>query len=420
VSGLALPADDVFGGGAHAALSVSQLTRHIAGLLRTDEILADVWVRGEVGNVSRPSSGHLYFALKDETSCISCAMWRGPASLLSFRLEDGAQVLARGHVDLYERRGTYQLIVEEVQPDGLGALYLSLEQLKRKLEAEGLFAVERKRPLPAFPRRVAVVTSLSGAAVHDMCTVLSRSAHPPAIVLVPAAVQGLEAPASLCAAIALANDRSRADVLIVGRGGGSAEDLAPFNTEPVVRAIAGSAIPVISAVGHETDFTLADFAADERCPTPTAAAELLLQRRQIGLDLLEEAPRALRLGLERCITNARQRLAVLEARRALAEPLEIVARRQQRLDDLSARLAQAAGRCLERRLQHLALLGRQMDSLSPLSVLQRGFGRVSRLADGEPVRSTADVEIGIGVRVALQDGAFDARVTELHPQAEAT
>jgi exodeoxyribonuclease VII large subunit len=405
------------GGAAFAALTVTQLTRHLQAVLEADEILADVWVRGELSNLSRPTSGHLYFALKDADTCLSCAMWRSRAARLAFRPEEGSQVLARGRIEVYERRGQYQLIVEELQPDGIGALYLALDQLKRKLEAEGLFDADRKRPLPLFPQRVGIVTSPSGAAVHDLCSILQRGPCPPAIVLVPAIVQGDEAAASLAAGIALANLLSRADVLIVGRGGGSAEDLWPFNSELVVRAIAASRIPVITAVGHETDCTLADFVADERCPTPTAAAELIVQLRQRQLEFLAAVPEALATGLARTVERERMRLEMLRSRRALAEPQLIVERRRQWLDDLGGRLGRAVERLMERQAHRLTLLGSQMDSLSPLAVLSRGFARVVRLPEEVPVRRLADVIPGGRVRVALLDGTFDAQVVTLNPEA---
>jgi exodeoxyribonuclease VII large subunit len=406
------------GSAAAAAISVSQLTRYVANLLAGDLLLADVWVRGELSSLSRPGSGHLYFSLKDEESCLNCVMWRSRAALLGFRLEEGSQVLAHGRIDLYARRGQYQLVADEIEPDGLGAFYLALEQLKQQLEAEGLFALQRKRPIPAFPRRVAVVTSLTGAAVQDIRTVLCRSPHPPEIVLVPAAVQGQEAAASICAAIARADDWSRADTIIVGRGGGSVEDLMPFNAESVVRAIAGSRIPVISAVGHETDTTLADLAADERCPTPTAAAESILRRRQATLDFLATIPVVLSGALARRAAWDRQRLDILRARRALREPVEIVERRRQRVDDAGAQLGRAMERSLDRRRQRLALTASQLDGLSPLAVLARGFARVVRLPDAAPVRRVADLDVGSQVRVSLRDGRFDAEVLALAPEAE--
>jgi exodeoxyribonuclease VII large subunit len=405
------------GGAAFAALTVTQLTRHLQAVLEADDILADVWVRGELSNLSRPASGHLYFALKDAESCLSCAMWRSRAGRLAFRPDEGTQVLARGRVEVYERRGQYQLIVEELQPDGIGALYLALEQLKRKLEAEGLFEPERKRPLPLFPQRVGIVTSPSGAAIHDLCSILQRGPCPPGIVLIPATVQGEEAASSLAAGIALANLLSQADVLIVGRGGGSAEDLWPFNSELVVRAIAASRIPVITAIGHETDFTLADFVADERCPTPTAAAELIVQLRLRRLEFLAAVPGALAQSLTRAVERERMRLELVASRRGLAEPQAIVERRRQWLDDLGARLARSMERLMERQAHRLTLLGSQMDSLSPLAVLSRGFARVVRLPDEVPVRRLADVAPGGRVRIALQDGTFDAAVLDLHPEA---
>jgi exodeoxyribonuclease VII large subunit len=406
------------GGAAVAALSVSQLAWHLGGVLAADAILADVWVRGEISNLTRPASGHLYFGLKDSGACVNCVMWRTRVASLPFRPEVGAQVLVHGQVGIYERRSEYQLVVSEVQPDGLGALYLALEQLKARLEGEGLFALERKRPLPRFPQRIAIVTSPTGAALQDMCAVLRRSPFSPEIVVVPAVVQGEMAAASVAAAIELANQRSGADVLIVGRGGGSAEDLWPFNDERLVRAITASRIPVIAAVGHETDYTLADFAADERSLTPTAAAERLLDLRGEQLAVLAAAPTALRRGLEAAVERCWQRLARLGGQRAFAAAAEGMERRRQWVDDLAARLQRAMAGQLGRQHQQLALLGGRMDGLSPLAVLHRGFARVVRLPEEQPVRRVTDVGWGVTVRVALPDGSFEALVTRVTREGE--
>ncbi len=401
------------GGPARAALSVGQRTAHLARVVATDEILADVWVRGEVCNLSRPASGHVYFGLKDSECCLKAVLWRSLAAFMPFRVETGALVLARGRVEVYGPRSEYSLIVAELQPDGIGALHLALEQLKAALSAEGLFDAERKRSLPRFPRRVGVVTSPSGAAVQDICAVLQRGPYPPEVVLVPAVVHGSEAPASIVAAIERANRRSGADVLIVGRGGGSAEDLWAFNTEPGVRAIAGSRRPVISAVGHETDTTLADHAADERALTPTAAAERIAQLREEQIGFLAAVPRGLNHGHRRVLAESRQRLQLLRMRRPLADPAELVARRRVTTDTLHARLCRGLERHVQRDSARLTLLGSQLDSLSPLAVLQRGFARVLRVADGLPVRSRSDVSPGARVRVRLSDGGFEAVVTDV-------
>ncbi|HEU4752173.1 MAG TPA: exodeoxyribonuclease VII large subunit, partial [Armatimonadota bacterium] len=265
--------------GSGPTLSVRDLTLHLATLVRCDDILHDIWVRGEVSNCSRSAAGHLFFSLKDEEACLAAVVWRTAAARLCFELKPGDQVLAHGHLEVYPPRGQYQLVVDELEPDGSGAQHLSLEQVKARLLAEGLLDEERKRPLPAFPQRVAVITSIHGAAVRDICVTLRNRPSPPEIVLVPATVQGEGAEESLCTALQRAERYSGADVLILARGGGSSEDLWSFNSERLGRLIAACTVPVISAVGHETDFTLADLVADLRAATPTAAAELVLARR---------------------------------------------------------------------------------------------------------------------------------------------
>src|SRR5436190_6890039 len=326
----------LFGGGADAALTVSQLSQHLKTLVSQDLIASDVWVRGELSSVTNAASGHLYFSIKDAGGCLECVMWRSTAQWLRFKLEPGAGVLVHGRVDMYPSRSKYQLVADQIEPDGQGALFLAFTQLRDRLQAEGLFDPERKRLLPYLPRRIAVVTSLSGAAVHDICTVVRRRCAATGILIVPALVQGEGAPESLCQALAAANLAPDVEVIIVGRGGGSVEDLWCFNDERVVRAIAGSARPVISAVGHETDFTLADFAADHRAPTPSAAAE------QIVPDLADLALRVsgarIRLShaLRRRVAEQRERLRALSQRPCLSRPRETVDERRQRLDDLAA------------------------------------------------------------------------------------
>jgi exodeoxyribonuclease VII large subunit len=394
------------------ALTVTQLTRYLADLLGADDILQEIWVRGELSNVTYHGSGHVYFGMKDETACLRCVMFRNEARALPFALEAGMQILAHGHLAIYERRGEYQLIADDAQPDGIGALYLAFEQLKTRLEAEGLFAPERKRPIPVFPRRVAVITSPTGAAIHDICTIIRRRCPATAVIVVPAIVQGDDAPESLCQAIAAANDGAMADVLIVARGGGSLEDLWAFNAESVARAIAASRLPVISAVGHETDVTIADFAADLRAPTPSAAAELIapdfseMQRRAAQAE--ERLVQALRYRLDR----ARDELHALLARPPFARPFEGVHRRRQELDDVEDRLRAVSAHTLERERLRLAGLAGRLQALSPLSVLARGYAVVTRHPAGEVIRSPAGVGPGDAIRVQTRGGAFDARVTE--------
>ncbi|MBM3457592.1 MAG: exodeoxyribonuclease VII large subunit [Armatimonadetes bacterium] len=398
------------GGGSEAALSIGQFTEHLAAVLREDEILQDVWVRGEIARCTRAASGHLYFSLKDDQASLDAVLWRRSAERLSFRPEPGLQVRAHGHTELYAPRGQYQFIVDTLEPDGLGALYLQLERTRQRLTTEGLLAPERKKPLPAFPRRVAVITSLAGAAVQDICATLLRDPHPVEIVLVPTLVQGDAAPASLCRALQLADAWAGADLLIVGRGGGSIQDLWCFNDETLARTLCSLRTPVLSAVGHETDFTLSDLAADGRALTPTAAAEWVLAARGSQRERHREAMARIESLFLGRLELARLRWEGLCRRGPLAYPDSLLSARRQRLDELTARLGRAREVCLFRWQQRLALAAGRLDGLSPLATLARGYSVVSRLPDDLPVTSVAQVVVGQDVRVRLADGAFQARV----------
>jgi len=403
----------VSGGGSDAALSITVLTRHVSALLRCDEILQDVWVRGEVSNFSRAGSGHLYFSLKDEGACIGCVMWRSAAARLAFQPQSGMQLIAHGQIDVYQQRGQYQLVIDSLVPDGAGALHLALEQSRARLLAEGLLDPDRKRPLPAFPKRIAVITSLTGAAVRDICVILRSRPFPPDIVLIPALVQGEGAEMSICAGLELANSRSEADLIIVGRGGGSLEDLWCFNSERVARAIASSRLPVISAVGHETDFTLADMAADLRAPTPTAAAELAVESRDQLIDQYAYLEQRARSALAGRVERARLRLDGLLLRAPLAHPVWMIERRRQRLDDLQGRLLRARGVCLQRWQHRLALTVGKLQSVNPLATLARGYSVVTRLPEQSALTSVEQVRPGERLRVHLSDGTVDTEVIEV-------
>ncbi|MBI3910749.1 MAG: exodeoxyribonuclease VII large subunit [Armatimonadetes bacterium] len=407
------PDPERFRDGPRVALSVGQFTRHVRAVLEADDLLADVWVRGEVGRVSRPGSGHLYFGLKDADSQVPCVLWRSDARSVAFLPETGVAVIVHGRATVYEPRGYYQLVVDAIEPAGVGALYEAFEQLRARLAAEGLFDETRKRPLPACPRRVALVTSPTGAAVRDLVTVLRRVAFPPAILIVPALVQGEGAPLSLEAALHTANVHTDVDLIIIGRGGGSLEDLWAFNTEPVVRAIAASRLPVISAVGHEIDFTLADFAADARAPTPTAAAEIVCRLREEAAmrtgELLDRARRALGDSLLR----RRYQMEGLLRRRPFLWPMERVARPRQALDELTGRLYRAPAAQVRECRHRFALVERHLRSLAPQAILQRGYARVERRPSGEPVTRAAQLASGAAVRVDFLDGGVAAQVTDV-------
>jgi len=393
------------------ALTVSQVTRHIKALLETDDILQDIAVRGEISNFKRHSSGHMYFTLKDEASQIPAVMFAGANRLLRFAPEEGMRVVARGRVTIYEPRGQYQLYVEFMEYDGLGALYEAFEKLKAKLAAEGLFAEEAKRPIPSFPRVVGLVTSEEGAAIRDMLNILGRRFPMAEVRLFPTLVQGPDAPAEIVRAIALANRDGKSEVLIVGRGGGSIEDLWAFNSESVARAIRGSAIPVVSAVGHEVDFTIADFAADLRAPTPSAAAELVVPEARELLDRIRMLSVSLRSKLLAMSTFQREALKSVGTERLSRLLWQMLAERSQLADELRSRL--------ELRFSHLLALRRsqweaerqRLEAMSPLAVLSRGYCLFERLPDGTFVASVSKISQGDSGRVHFSDGSADCSVT---------
>lgn len=360
--------------GVQTPLTVTQLNTYLKARLEEDPRLASVFVVGEISNFTNHyRSGHLYFSLKDERSVLRCVMFARSAVRLRFAPDDGMRVLARGRVSLYEASGQYQLYVEDLQPDGLGALSLAYEQLKARLEKEGLFAPERKQTLPRFPQRIGVITSPTGAAVHDILTILGRRWPLAEIVFSGVQVQGEGAAEQIARAVRRMNELNAADVLIVGRGGGSLEDLWAFNEEIVARAVASSRIPVISAVGHETDFTICDFAADLRAPTPSAAAELAApDAMELMTSLRYQRERLLSL-ITAKTASLEQRLDMLSSSRSLRDPLRMAAVRREKLDQLHDRLAAAAVRSLSERQNSLGTLAGKLQALSPLSVLARGY-----------------------------------------------
>ncbi len=433
--------------------TVSRLTREARAVLEGSFPL--LWVEGEISNLSQPASGHLYFSLKDPAAQVRCAMFRNKRLLLGFRPANGQQVLARVRVSLYEGRGDFQLVVEHLEPAGEGALRLEFERLKRKLAAEGLFDPASKRPLPAFPRQVGLITSPTGAAVRDLISVFGRRFPALPLVIYPAQVQGEGATAELLAMLALANRRAECDVLILARGGGSLEDLQAFNDETLARAIRASAIPVVTGIGHEIDFTLADLAADQRGATPSAAAELVspsvphLQQRLAALDqrlrqaqgryleglcyrcqtathrlhrqhpLAELERRQQRTDdLERRLGEAlRRRLDGLHRRRDQAgsrllhlNPVTRLAVLRQRLTALDDRLRQAPSRQLALRRKHLAGLALTLDALSPLGTLARGYAILRRGETGELIRDASQVAVGELIAARLGRGNLTARI----------
>ncbi|HEY1208095.1 MAG TPA: exodeoxyribonuclease VII large subunit [Terracidiphilus sp.] len=414
----------------------------------------DVWVEGEISNYRPAPSGHVYFTLKDAEAQLGVVLFRRQAMLLRFRPEDGLHVLVRGRVSVYEQRGQMQLVAETMEPVGAGSLQLAFEQLKARLKAEGLFDAERKRPLPAFPRTVGIITSPTGSVIRDFLNIVARRHSGLNVLICPVSVQGDSAPAEVEAALAELNSSGLVDVIVVARGGGSLEDLAAFNSEQVARAIAASRLPVVSAIGHETDFTIADFVADLRAPTPSAAAELITEAQHKIAEYLAEQSHRLERAARFQMLQARQRLTRLPVSRAEGRVNTLLHRLAQRLDELSLRMETAASeqlrrqqrdvadlraavlrhdprqqlgaarerlaacrthldRSLERRVHEsmarINALDARLHTLSPLAVLERGYALVVDAAGGV-VRSVAQVDPGDEVTTRLADGGFISRV----------
>ena len=391
-----------------SVLTVSQVNQYVKLLLDGDETLQYLWVRGEISNFKRHyASGHLYFSLKDADGLIRAVMFRSAADKVRFTPADGMKVLARGRVSAFPRDGQYQLYVEEMQPDGMGALYLAYEQLRAKLASEGLFDAARKKPLPKYPERIGIITSATGAAIHDMITVTGRRFPAAELYLYPSQVQGPEAPRQLIGALSYFNRTKSVDVIIIGRGGGSLEDLWAFNNETLARAVAASEIPVISAVGHESDFTICDFAADLRAATPSAAAELSVPSAAQLLEGLSGTRQSMDRALVRKIDGLRQKLKVLASGRALSAPIHLVNDRRMTLAFMEEKLDTLTDRKLADLRGSFAALCGKLDSLNPLSVLSRGYAAVLNEGSGI-VKSVKDVQPGERVRIRFCDGETGA------------
>lgn len=392
-------------------LSVSQLAALLRHAVRSHPLLARVVVQGETSNARVHASGRVYFTLKDEGAQVACILFRGDAESLSFPLRDGMTVVARGEVDVYPPRSQYELVVRSLEPAGVGAFWLAFERTRATLEAEGLFAEERKRPLPTYPERIAVVTSESGAALHDIRTVLARRYAIAEVLLVPCSVQGKDAVASLVRAMYLAG-RSGADVVIVARGGGSAEDLAAFNAEPLARAVAACPVPVVSAVGHETDVTIVDFVADRRAPTPSVAAELVAPDVRDLAAFLEGERFALGRALRYRLERYRDRL---DAAGRTLRPSALrtrVADLCQRADAAFTALCRASWTALEGSKSRLEKVGATLESVSPLATLARGYAAVVD-AKGRVVASVESARPGDAINVLVKDGRLGCEVQEV-------
>lgn len=392
-------------------LSVTQLTRQIKDAVEGN--FPAVWVQGEISNLARASSGHVYLTLKDGAAQLRAVMWRSAAARVKFELHDGLEVIASGPIEVYEARGSYQLMIEQLVPQGLGALELAFRQLCQKLQAEGLFAADRKRPLPRFPRRIALVTSPTGAAVRDMLQVLMRRWPAAGVVIVPVPVQGTGAAPQIAAALRRVGLIPRVDVVVTGRGGGSLEDLWPFNEEVVARAICDCPVPVVSAVGHEIDVTVADLVADRRALTPSEAAELVVPSRDDVSMLLQRLRERLVQGLRGQAVMARGRLDSLLLRRPLARPLDLVYDRARRLDEIESRLQRSGRQTIESARSRLARSLTALQALSPLNVLQRGYSVTRRHDTGTVVNRGNDAPVGTQVVSLLARGRLVSRVEEV-------
>ena len=397
---------------AQQVLSISQLNEYIRGKLDHDTLLNGVAVRGEISNYKMYPSGHHYFTLKDENSQLKCVMFKGNAMRLRFRPDNGVKVIAMGKISVYPRDGVYQLYCTSMTMDGIGDLYAAFEQLKAKLAAQGLFDPAHKKPIPKYPGTIGIITSSAGAAIHDMLRILRKRYPLTQVRLLPVRVQGAEAPGEIAAAIRYANYYRLADLLIVGRGGGSIEDLWAFNDEQVAYAIYESHIPVISAVGHEPDVTISDYVADLRAATPSNAAELAVQDRQALEQNLDAMNAAMATALSRQLRAARQHLDVLSKSAALQSPMGYLQQRQKSLQMLQNRLVAAENQCISRNNQRYIALTAKLDAMSPLKVLTRGYA-MAQTEGGEVVRSVAQVNPGDQINVSFSDGSLLATVTDV-------
>jgi len=391
--------------------SVADVNRYLRDLLESDHNLNDLWVKGEVSNFSRPRSGHLYFTLKDEKASLRCVMWRNSAQRQAYLPSDGDLVEVHGSVSVYEVAGQYQLYADTIKPLGEGALFQEFLRLKAKLEAEGLFDEERKRPIPIWPSRIGIVTSPTGAALRDMVDTLRRRYPLVEVILAPSAVQGREAPPEIVAGLQNLNRTAAPDVILLARGGGSIEDLWAFNDENVARAITASNAPVITGIGHQTDFTIADFVADLRAPTPTAAAELATPNRDDMQLVLAESGQRLAQIVQSVLADQRWQVHELSNRIQRLSPLTRIQHNRQRLDEFTNRATTSVSHRLSLQRANLQSAEQRLLDLNPVTILGRGYAIVSD-AEGKTVRSVKQVNSGDSLNVRVSDGEFGADVAE--------
>lgn len=404
---------DTLTGSYENILTVSSVNRYIKEIISRDMILSNLWIRGEISNFKNHTSGHMYFTLKDENSLIKCVMFRMQNSSLKFLPENGMKVIIKGYVSLFERDGQYQLYAEEMINDGTGNLHLAFEQLKKRLSEEGLFDSRFKKRIPFMPGSIGVVTSLTGSVIKDIFNVLDRRFYNTHIKVFPAKVQGAGAAKEISRAINKLNELQCVDVIIVARGGGSIEELWPFNEEIVARSIFNSKIPVISAVGHDTDYTICDFAADVRAPTPSAAAEIVMPEKQMLVNRLTELDLRFRNAVLRNAKIKRKRLEELKNSIVFRQPYERVYQERMKLDSISRDLKKAFLVRRDKSRSKLELLIGKLDALSPLTILARGYSLVKSADDKRFVKSIKDVSAGEQIEVNLEDGNLECTVNSV-------
>lgn len=396
---------------AQQVITVTQINEYIRTIMDGDRLLNNLAIKGEISNYKLYPSGHHYFTLKDEGGALRCVIFKGNAMRMKFRPENGMKVIAMGKISVFPRDGAYQLYCTSLVMDGVGDLYAAFEQLKAKLQAQGLFDPAHKQPIPKFPGTIGIITSSAGAAVHDMLRILRKRYPLTKVLLLPVRVQGVEAPGEIASAIRYANYYRLADVLIVGRGGGSIEDLWAFNEELVAHAIYESRIPVISAVGHEPDVTISDFVADLRAATPSNAAELAVQDQDALRQILDQLSVSMSNAMTRQIKMRRQHLAVLSGSPALQSPEGYLHQRRNNLENLQNRLLSAQNMQIARKKQRYIAMTAKLDAMSPLKVLTRGYAMAQK-EDGQIVRSVEQVQTGDKLNIALADGRVTATVTD--------
>ena len=397
-------------------LSITQINEYIRSLMDNDSLLAGIAIRGEISNYKVYPSGHHYFTLKDEGAALKCVMFRGNAMRLKFRPDNGMKIIAMGRISVYPRDGAYQLYCTAMALDGVGDLHVAFEQLKTKLAAQGLFDPQHKKPLPRYPSVIGIITSAAGAAIHDMLRILRKRYPLTKVVLLPVRVQGAEAPGEIAAAIRYANHHRLADLLIVGRGGGSIEDLWAFNDELVAHAIYDSSIPVISAVGHEPDVTISDYVADLRAATPSNAAELAVPDQDALRQALDSMSSSMATAILRHVKGARQHLNTLASSPTLQSPEQYLKQRRDALTLISTRLQASQQRATNVKRQHFVSLTAKLDAMSPLKVLSRGYAMVQSDA-GNVVRSVKQVSKGDNISISLSDGSLTAIINEAREES---